>query len=193
MGDEGKLYAPSQGGPLRQGEILSDLIETRLVSVGKGQAPQVDLVTHPFALILSQDCDLDLDFQARNSPETISHPVDKLLPSVLFCEATTATDLRSHLSDSQLWRQITQNKNERYQYLRGVAAEVDALMTGTPDLGADFKRYFAISTEHVYLQLQGPAKRRSRLQSPYLEHLSSRFAYYLSRVALPEEHFVRKS
>lgn len=193
MGDEGKLYAPSQGGPLRQGEILSDLIETRMVSVSKDQAPQVDLVTHPFALILSQDCDLDLDFQARNSPETVSHPSNKLLPSILFCEATTATDLRSHLSDSQIWKQITQNKNERYQYLRGVAAEVDALGTGTSDLGADFKRYFAISTEHVYLQLQGPAKRRSRLQSPYLEHLSSRFAYYLSRVALPEEHFVRKS
>jgi hypothetical protein len=193
LGDEGKLYAPSQGGPLRQGEILSDLIETRMVSVSKDQAPQVDLVTHPFALILSQDCDLDLDFQARNSPETVSHPINTQLPSILFCEATTATDLRSYLSDSQIWKQITQNKNERYQYLRGVAAEVDALGTGTSDLGADFKRYFAISTEHVYMQLQCPAKRRSRLQSPYLEHLSSRFAYYLSRVALPEEHFVRKS
>lgn len=193
MGDEGKLYAPSQGGPLRQGEILSDLIETRMVSVSKDQAPQVDLVTHPFALILSQDCDLDQDFQARNNPETVSHPTDKLLPSVLFCQATSATDLRSHLSDSQIWKQITQNKNERYQYLRSVPAEMDALGTGTPDLGTDFKRYFAISTEHVYLQLQGPARRRSRLQSPYVEHLSSRFAYYLSRVALPEEHFVRKS
>lgn len=193
MGDEGKLYAPSQGGPLRQGEILSDLIETRMVSVSKDQAPQVDLVTHPFALILSQDCDLDLDFQARNSPEAVSHPDDKLLPSVLLCQATSATELRSHLSDSQIWKQITQNKNERYQYLRGVPAEMDALGTGTPDLGADFKRYFAVSTEHIYLQVQGPARRRSRLQSPYVEHLSSRFAYYLSRVALPEEHFVRKS
>ncbi len=193
MGDEGKLYAPSQGGSLRQGEILSDLIETRMVSLNKDQAPQVDLVTHPFALVLSQDCDLDLDFQARNSRETVSHPDDKLLPSVLFCEAITATDMRSHLADGQIWKQITQNKNERYQYLRGVPAEMDALGTGTLDLGADFKRYFAISTEHVYLQLQGPAKRRSRLQSPYLEHLSSRFACYLSRVALPEEHFVRKA
>lgn len=193
MGDEGKLYAPSQGGPLRQGEMLSDLIETRMVSLNKDQAPQVDLVTDPFALILSQDCDLDLDFQARNSPETVSHPVDKLLPSILLCQATSATDLRSHLSDSQIWKQITQNKNERYQYLRSVPAQMDALGTGISDLGADFKRHFAISTEHVYLQLQGPAKRRSRLQSPYVEHLSSRFAYYLSRVALPEEHFVRKA
>jgi hypothetical protein len=193
LGDEGKLYAPSQGGPLRQGEILSDLIETRTVSGSKGQAPQVDLVSHPYVVVLSQDCDLDLDFQARNSPEAVSHPDDKLLPSVLLCQATSATDLRSHLSDSQIWKQITQNKNKRYQYLRSVPAEVDALGTGIFDLGIDFKRYFATSTEHVYLQLQGPAKRRSKLQSPYLEHLSSRFAYFLSRVALPEEHFAKKA
>jgi hypothetical protein len=32
------------------------------------------------------------------------------------------------------------------------------------------------------------AKRRYALVSPYFEHLSSRFAYDLSRVALPGEH-----
>jgi hypothetical protein len=34
----------------------------------------------------------------------------------------------------------------------------------------------------------GPTRRRSVLNTPYLEHLSSRFAYFLSRIALPRDH-----
>ena len=43
--------------------------------------------------------------------------------------------------------------------------------------------------EEVYRRIElKMAIRRSIMESPYLEHLSSRFAYYLSRIALPSEH-----
>ena len=192
MDEEGKLYSPSVGGALRQGEVLSDLIQARVVPGRAIGDTHVDLVTHPFAVVLSQDCDLDLDFLASNEPEAVKNPSEKKLPNVLFCEAVTATEMRGRLADGQVWRQITQNKNERYQYLRGATPETDALALGFPDLGLDFKRYFTVPTPEVYSQLQGSAKRRSRLHSPYVEHLCSRFAFYLARVALPEEHLARK-
>jgi hypothetical protein len=56
-------------------------------------------------------------------------------------------------------------------------------------MGIDFKRYFTIPADETYRRVElGEAQRRCVLQSPYLEHLSSRFAYYLSRVALPLDH-----
>jgi len=45
-------------------------------------------------------------------------------------------------------------------------------------------------TEEVYQRLRmAGTKRRACLNSPYLEHLSSRFSFYLGRVGLPEDHF----
>jgi hypothetical protein len=151
--------------------------------------PPVDLVSHPFAIVLSQDCDLEIDFLARNQPQSLSNPEDKLLLSVLFCEVISARELKGRLSDGQLWRQIRENRHDRYAYLRSAPPELDARNVGFPDLGIDFKRYFTIPTKIVYEQLSSKAERRACLQSPYLEHLSARFANYLSRIALPEEHF----
>lgn len=189
MPDEGRFYAPSRSGALRQCELVSSLVEVRAASTsGQQDNPTVDLVTHPFALVLSQDCDLEIDFLARNHPESLSTPKEKLLPGVLFCELVAASELKGRLSDGQIWRQIRENKNERYAYLRSGPPELDALKEGFPDLGMDFKRYFTVPTNVVYEQLSNKAARRACLESPYLEHLSTRFANYLSRIALPEEH-----
>lgn len=60
---------------------------------------------------------------------------------------------------------------------------------GLPELGIDFKKIFTIPTDEIYQRIAlGQVKRRAVLVSPYLEHLSSRFAYFLSRIALPQEH-----
>jgi hypothetical protein len=81
------------------------------------------------------------------------------------------------------------NKHERYHFLQLVEPSCDAQGTGLVELGIDFKRYFTLPTEEVYKRVEiGSAKRRCVLESPYLEHFSTRFAYYLSRVALPQDH-----
>lgn len=173
---------------LRQGEILSNVIRIQVDLAFPGTEEQrVDSVEHGYAVLLTQDCDLEQDFKAR---QQLNNP-DKLLPNVLFCHVATAEQLRGVKGiNTDIWKRISQNKDERYHFLQKVDAALDSLQQGIPELGIDFKHYFTIPTDELYKRIEiGEAKRRCVLVSPYLEHLSSRFAYFLSRVALPEEHF----
>jgi hypothetical protein len=174
---------------LRQGEIVTDLAQARLSldSVGRDE-PVVEIVLHPFAMLMTQDCDLEQDFVARRKGEVN----DKRLPGLLFCEVATAEELFGRLGGRRKeWDRlnIDKNKNERYHFLQRVDASCDAAQIGLEELGIDFKRYFTVPADEVYRRIElGQAKRRCILVSPYLEHLSSRFAYFLSRVALPADH-----
>lgn len=171
---------------LRQGEILTNLARfgVSLDSLTKAQ-PEIVQIIHEFAVVLSQDCDLEQDFKSRMG----ENKQDKLIPSVLFAEVYKAETLLGRVEGSKMWQRIKQNKDERYHFLQKVEPADDAQSEGLPELGIDFKRYFTIPTDEVYFHVAAKAKRRCVLRSPYLEHLSSRFAFYLSRVALPEEHF----
>lgn len=182
------IYSPSPPeGPLRQGEILSDLKQPIPRSAyHNSEEIVVDFIEHPYAIVVSQDCDLDWDYKARQEEGKTS----KLLPNILLCEVMTAQNLRNN-SDikSNIWQRIRINKDERYHFLQTIPPEEDALLQGIPELGIDFKRYFTLRTDEVYAALtSNTAQRRSRLISPYLEHLSTRFAYYQFRVALPSDH-----
>ena len=183
------FYRPAETGAeacLRQGEILTNLVRLvlSLESLTK-QQPENIKILHGFAVVLSQDCDLDQDFKARKG----ENKADKIIPSVLFAEVYTAEELFGLVKSSEIWKRIKQNKDERYHFLQKVEPAGDALKEGLPELGIDFKRFFTIPTDEVYFRIATEAKRRCILGSPYLEHLSSRFGFYLSRVALPEEHF----
>jgi hypothetical protein len=145
-------------------------------------------IEHPFAVVLSQDCDLEQDWKVRQEMSPDSQEASpRELPSILFAEVHTAADLRGRLNGG-LWQRIRQNKDERFHFLEEVPAGAEAMANGLPELGIDFKRYFSIPTREVYKRMEGPAQRRCRLQSPYLEHLSTRFCYYQFRVALPLDH-----
>lgn len=186
------FYAPSpQQGPMRQCEIISDFIEPWVVpgSMGNREAvPEIKRKHHPYAVILSQDCDLELDFLAR---EDGSVKPDKLLPSVLFCESFALEELVdiNRIKESGIYQRVIQNKDERYHFLQEVTQDQDSMGQGLPSLGIDFKRYFTVPTEEVYKQFSnGTARRRCYMRSPYLEHLSTRFCYYQFRIALPVNH-----
>ena len=173
---------------LRQGEIISDLVQTRLALASVGGDPLVDFFQHPFAILMTQDCDVEQDFVVRQKGEVN----DKILPGLLFCEVATAEELFGRVAGTKkVWERlnIPLNKNERFHFFGAVAPDCDARQIGLPELAIDFKRYFTVPTEEVYRRVElGEAKRRCILNSPYLEHLSSRFAYYMSRVALPTDH-----
>jgi hypothetical protein len=96
--------------------------------------------------------------------------------------------IRGEVQNATLWDPVKKNKNERYQFLQQVEQADDAAAEGVPETGIDFRRYFTIPTGEVYVQIEKFARRRCRLLSPFLEHLSNRFAHYLCRVALPFEH-----
>jgi hypothetical protein len=184
------IYRISATGPdscLLQGELLSNVIQFRLDLQTLG-TPEVSgrSFVHPYAVTLTQDCDLEQDFKARRGLIA----ADKIISSVLFCEVTTAEELRGSTGiNSTIWARIRTNKDERYHFLQKIEAGDDALGQGLPELGLDFKHYFTIPVEEIYRRIElGETQRRCVLVSPYLEHLSSRFAYFLSRVALPHDH-----
>jgi hypothetical protein len=171
-------------GPLRQAEIVSGLSRAflNLEALATGEL-RVDLETYRFAVVVNQDCDLEQDHAARALGSA-----DKLLPSVLFLPAVPFEDLRAAL-DRDIWRRIAKNKDERYQFLQRVVAEDDAQNEGLPALGIDFKRCFTIPTDELLFRFrEANAWRRTRLTTPWAEQLSSRFAYYYARVALPADH-----
>ena len=86
---------------------------------------------------------------------------------------------------------ITQNKNERYQCIESVPSEQDSAGEGLAALGIDFKRYFTLPTDELYKRIAlGLVRRRCRLKTPYAEQLASRFFYFQSRIALPQDHQV---
>jgi hypothetical protein len=178
--------ASDPSGCLRQGEIISDLVRARLHLGSIGGDPIVDFDIQPFAVLITQDCDLEQDHRYRG--QGIEN--DKILPGLLFCEVFSAEELFGRLDrNRKLWERIPRNKDERFHFLQKVEPACDAIQTGLPEFGIDFKRYFTIPTAEVYRRIElGEAKRRCVLQPQYLEHLSSRFAYFLSRVALPLDH-----
>jgi hypothetical protein len=110
---------------------------------------------------------------------------------VLLCEVHVADELRGRSGiNSELWRRVRENKDERYHYLRAVLPEEDSLREGLPNMAVDFKRYFAIATDELYAQINAEARKRARLISPYMEHFCSRFGHFQQRIALPEDHHV---
>jgi hypothetical protein len=201
----GTIYEPSViDGALRQGEIVTGFIQAWVAfdSIVSGRDPEIESQVHPWVVVVSQDCDLDQDHQSRQPGSKQL----KLIPNILFCEVIAAQTLRDRRRESadpeeaskkgitsEMWGRISLNKDERYHFLQKVSAEEDRLGQGLPELAIDFKRYFTVRTEEVYHRLRTGAERRCRLQSPYVEHLSSRFCYYLSRVALPGDHFSERA
>jgi hypothetical protein len=140
---------------------------------------------------MSPDCDLEQDFAERMGSLSKTVPSDKLIPSVFLLQAITVDELRSTTPPGrERWKRISQNKDERYHVLEDAEAKYDAGGQGLPALGIDFKRYFTIPTDELYVQFETNAQRRCHLQSPYAEHLSQRLTDFLSRVALPREHKV---
>lgn len=190
MPDRVPKFTPSTpGAALRQGELISNIVQaTQTLATIGGDAATLTEIRHPLAIVLTQDCDLENDFAARGGADAKPPP----LPNILFCEVTTADALKGALPPGKdIWKRITQNKDERYHCLELVPPDQDATAEGLAASGIDFKRYFTVPAAEVYRRIElGEAVRRCRLTSPYAEHLSSRFAFFQLRVALPENHDV---
>lgn len=188
------MFSPSPAdGALRQGEVVSDVIQVHVRTGSLAQdAADLDLEEkiHPYALILTQDCDLDWDFKAR-----AAEPQDqgqenkrqaKMVPNILLCELTTTEALRPRLAGGDVLKRVRNNQDERYHCFPAISLSEDRAGGGLPELVADFKRVFSIPTDELYLRISLGIRRRALLDSPFLQHLSTRFGYYCLRVALPD-------
>ncbi|MCW5963361.1 MAG: hypothetical protein KIT83_04925 [Bryobacterales bacterium] len=186
--------AAHKDGVFRQGEILSDVVQLHIRAdslVNSTNELDFEEKIHPFALVLTQDCDLDWDFKARAADphqDTVQENKRqaKLVPNVLLCELMTADVLRPRLAGGDVLKRIRNNQDERYHCFPAAEIQQDSANEGLPELVADFKRVFSLPTDELYARLAMGLKRRVVIMPPYLQHLSTRFGYYCLRVALPE-------
>jgi hypothetical protein len=169
---------------IRQGEIITDLREYVFDPVG-GIAQEI---VHDFVVVLSQDCDLLQDFDARARAGSA-----EVLRMVLFNELESVPACRDRIAaGSDIWKRIAQNKDERFHFFETIPTQSDLLTRGMPELVADFRRHFTVPAVEVYRQCTlgsaDRANRRCRMIMPYREHLQCRAAFYLMRVGIPAPH-----
>ncbi|MEC4990316.1 MAG: hypothetical protein SAJ37_16415 [Oscillatoria sp. PMC 1068.18] len=180
---------------LRQGEIVTGVVQYK-PKLDNTTAPDsisipFQKIVHPYSIIVSQDCDLDWDYDARHNTHEAQNKEHKLLNSILLCEVDAARSIKNDKNrgiNRKEWNYIQTNRHERYHFFQKITPDFDLNEEGLPELTLDFKRIFGIGAENLYFQIEnGIAKRRSVLNSPYLEHFSIRYHFFHQRVALPAQ------
>ena len=178
---------------LRQGEILTGVVQYTPSVNDLSQSQQTqelffNAITHPYVIIVTQDCDLDWDYKYRNSQDI---SLSKSLNSVILCEIDTAQKIR-HSTDNmnrKEWDLVESQRHERFYFFEKIPARYEREKEGLPELTADFKRVFGMDSNTLYRQIElGMVKRRTVLSSPYLEHFSRRYYCFHGRVALPSQY-----
>ena len=180
----GPLRTPGQGSLYRTIQVR--VYTGKEIVPGKGSQASWQEWQLPYAVVLSQACDLASHFLPSDDN-------DKQLFSVLVCPAYPDFSFRAgnHLSElkwsmlrqnSERWGVIQKNNDPRYHYL-----------SSCPDLQVqstvvDFKHYFSLSVQTLSGEYSDNTHYIARLTCPYREHISQRFAAYLSRVGLPFQH-----
>ncbi len=187
---------------LYQGDLYKDILFFEY-SIKKNELIESKL---PYLIILSQDCDLNQDFNAMQKKEKLNQDTnnqnndnsivrkydDKLIPSILTCPGFPAEQVRlgSHLEENDLfmdekgnekktkWKNILQNETSRYHYVEGDKE------LGIPSLVFDFKRYYTIPRDNFYSQTDN--NYLATLNTLFRENISNRFSNYISRIGLPE-------
>lgn len=164
-----------------QGDIIRDL---ELV-IGTADYSKHTAIQIPYAVIMSQDCDLDNDFKERKT----THPDnnDKCIKTILICPAYTAEQFfkGEHIDGWKMKPQNTSDEEKikrndqqkRYHYLIG---ETNFQI---PSLVIDFKHFYTAPRDILY------KKRKTlylaTLNELFREELSQRFANFISRIGLP--------
>ncbi len=167
-----------------QGDLFRDL----LVSVGSGSGTEHLLANLDYAVVLTQDCDLEQDHRER-----IKKPVpikkDKYIDTILICPAYGFDDFvdGTHIAGRQMEtfesgklrdRIKANDVYKRYHYLS------EDLDNGVVELVIDFKHFITAPRSLLY------KKRKENyvttINEIYREELSHRFANFLSRIGLPD-------
>jgi hypothetical protein len=188
--EERAIYlASDKESSLRQGEILTGVVQYNPVidEIPKEfQELSFTPIIHPYAIVITQDCDLDWDYKAR---VTNNNPA-KFLNSIVLCEIGTAESIRSTDGiNRKEWELVIAHRHERFYFFEKIPPKCEVEQEGLPELTADFKKVFGIDAATLYRQIElGIVKRRAVLASPYLEHFSRRYHSFHGRVALPFQY-----
>ena len=148
---------------------------------------EVKKLHFPMVVCLNQDCDLNSDDRDKqkegvNNNCRLLHLI--VAPVFNFDSFMTGShwgDLfdpgKKFKKDGTEIGKIKNNDDPRYHYLH---FDTDS---GLPDMIIDFKHFFTVSTDYLY---QNIGKRVRAIDELYREKISQRFAYYISRIGLPD-------
>lgn len=176
---------------VRQGDIFENVpyYESYLEENGEFN---LQIISFPYVLVLTQDCDLEQNKKARKDYKThLADEVfdnDKHLISIIVVPLYNEEHLFTgdHLSEIKIKSQkitstiksnIKSNQNARYHYMI-----FDESIT-IPNSIIDFKHYFTVSLDWLEKNID---KRKCGIDSVFRELISQRFSNYLSRIGLPE-------
>lgn len=183
---------------ISQCDIFRDVEFLEYVEEGETSI-EISKIIFPLVIVLTQACDLQQDFNARNvvkarqeegSTSQLSH--DKFLISVIVSPIYNFEDFRtgSHLSqlgmtmqskgsrNKSLCKNIMQNENKRYHYLK-FGEEVNIV-----ESVVDFKHYFSVNVR--YLRKIKSTQYVCSITSLYRELILQRFSNFIGRIGLPE-------
>ena len=171
---------------LCQGDILRG-VEFKIGDSNYGG--KSDTVGLKYAVVMSQDCDINSDF--LNKEKKKSNPDaddDKFLPTILVCPAYISGEfyIGSHIngwsmkpfSKKEIEKLMKNDEYKRYHYLH----QNNDL--GIPELIIDFKHFFTLPVGLLYKYKK--TSYISTISEVFREELSQRFAGYLSRFGLPD-------
>lgn len=184
------MYIRSPRGRISQGDIYRDIS----VVLGAGKLSDPDLAKPytqplPYAVVVSQDCDLQKDHEYRLA----GAPADdreSMLPTILIVPAYNAQTMlggeylpnfvrrKIHKREVEEW---AKNNTPRWHFLQG---RQDYQI---PELVLDFKVYYCIDSTAFYENYASSESHYlGTLDKLYRENVSDRFAFYLARIGLPE-------
>jgi len=142
----------------------------------------------PLVIVLNQDCDLnsdDRDKQKENSNK------DCRLLHLIVAPLFNFDDFKvgkhwsglfdvgeSYNPNKTAGKKVQNNEDPRFHYF-----QFQEGYNVLPNLVVDFKHFFTVSTAYLY---QNVDKRVCTLDDLYREKVSQRFAYYISRIGLPD-------
>lgn len=171
-----------------QGDILRDVTLVQWAEVEPDREVRIVERTLQYCVIVSQECDLEHDFNNRNNATRKTE--DKFLQSLLVCPAyrkesfcagehLKELDLRMEPVSAKLFERLVQNQNARYHYL------ASHLELQIPELIVDFKHYMTVPPDVLYQERFSPSY-LATLEILFRDSLSGRFSQYLSRIGLPD-------
>lgn len=180
------VYIKHAMGRVRQGDIYRDIPVLFWESSDDTPDFAITSITLSYAVVMTQDCDLESDYRNRSELNPAKH--DKYLQSILLCPAYPAEYFKSgtHLEDLRLqmekWNSTAYGSIKRQSHSRFHYLENDQ-ENQVQELIIDFKHYYTVPRDILYLYND---KYLISLNALFREHLSQRFSNYLCRIGLPD-------
>jgi hypothetical protein len=174
---------------IQQGDILRNVEYLESITEKAGNI-EITKINFPLVIVLTQDCDLALDYKYRfKKKDGANH--DKFLFSVLVAPLYNADHFFSgtHLELlNQNMQPITKKKspgefilkndNPRYHFI-----EFPNNIPIVPSV-IDFKHYFSVNVN--YLKNKKKVDFVCKVSELYREQITLRFSNFLSRIGLPD-------